>query len=105
MDSVAFLSHSFPPHVLERIAARRIPVEARSASLDPDALAARGWIPISAVEASPPPPHSDFVDGDEFHRFQSLPPLANTDPSAVDWDDLLDRLARVPVSGETRDPS
>lgn len=62
--------------------------------------AASACAPHAAAE--PPPPRSDFVDAAEARRFQSMGPLGKTAAKNVDWDDLLDRLARPPTSGGAR---
>jgi hypothetical protein len=54
------------------------------------------------VGGDPAPAGSDFVDGDEARRFQAMGPLGKTAAKDVDWDDLLDRLARPPRSGGPR---
>ncbi|HYC77747.1 MAG TPA: hypothetical protein VEI02_08985 [Planctomycetota bacterium] len=57
---------------------------------------------FAAPPDDPPPPRSDFASGAEARRFQGLEPLAITAAKDVDWDDLLDRLARPPRSGGAR---
>jgi tetratricopeptide (TPR) repeat protein len=68
--------------------------------IEPATEALRGFSP-AAVE-DPPPPGSDFVSGAEARRFQGLAALDKTTAKDVDWDVLLDRLARSAQPGGPR---
>ena len=50
-----------------------------------------------------PPIGSDFIDGEEYRRLRTLPPIDASDLESVDMDALLARLVESPHPGETQD--